>query len=139
MVVYINKEGGDEVGPIMCPLVENTDLVCQKASYSQSSTHSRLAERDSRQTIQAGLNHSNSVGSPLRGLQSNMQLVVPAKVDLFATRFNNKLPQFVSPVPDPRHGQWMHLACHGRIIWTPMPSHQQPSWAKGWGSCKIGY
>ena len=30
------------------------------------------------------------------------------QVDLFATRFNNKLPQFVSPVPDPRHGQWMH-------------------------------
>ena len=24
------------------------------------------------------------------------------KVDLFATRFNNKLPQFVSPVPDPQ-------------------------------------
>ena len=24
------------------------------------------------------------------------------RVDLFATRFNNKLPQFVSPVPDPQ-------------------------------------
>ena len=29
----------------------------------------------------------------------------------------------------PRHGQWMHSACPGRI-WTHMPSHQQPSWGK---------
>ena len=57
------------------------------------------------------------------------------QVDLFATRFNNKLPQFVSPVPDPRHEQWMHSAYHGKI-WTHMPSHQQPSWAKWWRSCR---
>ena len=35
----------------------------------------------------------------------------------------------------PRHGQWMHSVCHGRI-WTHMPSHQQPSWAKWWRSYK---
>ena len=29
----------------------------------------------------------------------------------------------------PRHGQWMHF-------WTHMPSHQQPSWAKWWRSCR---
>ena len=29
----------------------------------------------------------------------------------------------------PRHGQWMHSVCPGRI-WIHMPSHQQPSWAK---------
>ena len=30
-----------------------------------------------------------------------MQQVAPAQIDLFATRFNNKLPLFASPVPDP--------------------------------------
>ena len=29
-----------------------------------------------------------------------MQQVAPAQIDLFATKFNNKLPLFVSPVPD---------------------------------------
>ena len=33
----------------------------------------------------------------------------------------------------PRLGQWMHSACLGKI-WTHMPSHQQPSWAKWWRS-----
>ena len=30
-----------------------------------------------------------------------MQQVAPAQIDLFAMRFNNRLPVFVSPVPDP--------------------------------------
>ena len=35
----------------------------------------------------------------------------------------------------PRHGQWMHSACHGKI-WTHTSFHQQPSWAKWWKSCR---
>ena len=31
--------------------------------------------------------------------------------------------------------QWMHSVCHGKI-WTHMPSHRQPYWAKWWRSCK---
>ena len=58
-----------------------------------------------------------------------------SQVDLFAARFNNKLPQLVSPVPDPNHGERMHSVCPGKI-WTHMPSHQQPSWAKWWRSCR---
>ena len=50
------------------------------------------------------------------------------QVDLFATRFNNKLPQFVTPVPDPQ--AWAVDALSPGKIWTHMPSHQQPSWAK---------
>ena len=30
---------------------------------------------------------------------------------------------------------WIHSVCHG-WIWTHMPSHQQPSWAKWWRSCR---
>ena len=38
----------------------------------------------------------------------------------------------------PRHGQWIHSACHGKI-WILMPSHQQPSWAKWWRSCRTSH
>ena len=35
----------------------------------------------------------------------------------------------------PKHEQWMHSVCPGKI-WTLIPSHQQPSWAKWWRSCR---
>ena len=68
-------------------------MVYQEASDSQSPTHSRPAECGSRQAIQARPDHPDRVVPP-----NNMQQV--AKIDLFATRFN-KLPLFVSPIPDP--------------------------------------
>ena len=40
---------GYEVGPSVCPSVENPNLVCQETGNSQSSTHPRPAECDSRQ------------------------------------------------------------------------------------------
>ena len=67
--------------------MENLDLVYQTSSNSKSPTYPRAAECGSRQAIQTGPDHSNS-----RWHQP--------QIDLFATRFNNKLPQFVSPVPD---------------------------------------
>ena len=105
VVAYINKEGGDEIGLPVCPTVENTVLVYQAASNTQGMSHPRPAERDSRQAIQAWPYHSNRVVTSSRSVPSCMLKVASAtkkKVDLFATRFNNKLPQFVSPVPDPQ-------------------------------------
>ena len=76
----LHKQGRrDEVRPLMCPLVENTDLVCQETGYSQSSTHPQPAECDSRQAIQARSNHSNRMVSPPRGLQKDMQSVASAQ------------------------------------------------------------
>ena len=66
-----------------------------------SLTHSRPAECGSGQAIQARPDHPNRVVSPSRGLPLNLQQVALAQIDLFAMRFNNKLPLFVSPVPDP--------------------------------------
>ena len=81
--------------------MENLDLMHQKSSNSQSLTHSRPAESGSRQTVQARPDHPNRMVSPSGDLPSNMQQVAPASnIDLFATRFNNKLPLFVLPVPD---------------------------------------
>ena len=99
VVASINTRG-DEVGPSVCPSVENPDLVFQKTGYCQSPTHSRLAECASRQAIQAWPDHSNGFVSPPRGLPSNMQQVARAS-DLFATRYNSKLAQFVSLVSEP--------------------------------------
>ena len=53
--------------------MENLDLVYQEASNSQSPTHSRPAERGSRQAIQTRPDHPNRVVSPSRGLPDNMQ------------------------------------------------------------------
>ena len=89
------QRGGDEVGLSVCPTVENTVLVHQAASNPQGTSHPRPAERDRRQAIQAWPDHSNRV------VTSCSRWHQP-QVDLFATRFNNKLPQFVSPVPDPQ-------------------------------------
>ena len=86
----------------MCPSVENPDLVHQETGNSQSLTHPWLAERDSRQSIQTRSNHSNRMVPHPEVFQAICSRWHQPQVDLFATRFNNKLPQFVSPVPDPQ-------------------------------------
>ena len=79
VVAYINKEGGNEVGPPMCPTVENTDLVHQDTGDSHSSTHSRPSEHDCRQAIQTGPDYSNRMVPQPRDLPSNMQPVAQAQ------------------------------------------------------------
>ena len=75
----LHKQGRrHEVGPTLCPIMENLDMVYQETSNSQSLTHSRPAECGSRQAIQTRPDHSNRVVPPSRGLPDNMQQVVPA-------------------------------------------------------------
>ena len=93
------QRGGDEVGLPVCPTVENPVLVHQETGNSQGTSHPRPAERDSRQAIQTWPDHSKGVVPSRRAICSRWH---QPQVDLFATRFNNKLPQFVSPVPDPQ-------------------------------------
>ena len=76
--VLHKQERRHEIGPTLCPTMENLDLVYQEASNSQSPTHSRPAERGSRQAIQTRPDHQNRVVSPSRGLPNNMQQVAPA-------------------------------------------------------------
>ena len=64
MVAYMKKEAR-----------ENPDLVFHETGDTQSLTHSRLTECDSRQTIQTRPDHPDRVVSPFRVLQVNMQLV----------------------------------------------------------------
>ena len=75
----LHKQGRrNEVGPTVCPTVENLDLVFPATSNSQSSTHSRPLKCDSRQTVQAGSNHPDRVVPPSGSLPTDMHPVAPA-------------------------------------------------------------
>ena len=60
------------------PTVENPVLVHPETGYSQSATHPRLGERDTRQAIQTWPDHSNGMVPSPRGVPSYMLLVAPA-------------------------------------------------------------
>ena len=69
---------GDEVGLSVCPTVENTVLVYQETSNSQSTSHPRPSGRDSREAIQTGPDHSNRVVPSPRSIPGYMLPVAPA-------------------------------------------------------------
>ena len=75
----VHKQGrGYEVGPSMCPTMEDLDLVYQKTSDSQSPTYSGPVECGSRQAIPSRPDHSNRMVPPSRGLPDHMLQVAPA-------------------------------------------------------------
>ena len=67
-----------EVGPTVCPTVENLDMVFPKTSDSKSPAYPRPSQCDSRQTIQAGSDHPNRMVPPSRSLSTNMRSMAPA-------------------------------------------------------------
>ena len=67
-----------EVGPTVCPTVENLDMVFPKTSDSKSPAYPRPSKCDSRQTIQAGSDHPNRMVPPSGSLSTNMQSMAPA-------------------------------------------------------------
>ena len=61
----LHKQGRrHEVGPAVCPTLENLDLVFPATSNAKSPTHPRASKCDSRQTIQAGSDHPNRMHGP---------------------------------------------------------------------------
>ena len=90
-----------EVGPTVCPTLENLDPVHRETSDCKGPTHSRPFKCSGRQTIQVRPDHPNRMVPPSRFFKPLCNRWHQPQIDLFATRFNNKLPLFVSPVPDP--------------------------------------
>ena len=128
--VILKQTGRHEAGPTLCPSMENLDLVHQSSSNSQSPTHPRPAERGSRQAITSRPDHSNRMVPPSRGFPVHMQQVAPTYLPQGSTtNYLSLCHQYRTSWPL----QWTPSVCHGRI-WTLMPSHQQPSWAKWWRS-----
>ena len=66
-----------EVGPLVCPTVENLDLVHQKTSDLKGSTHPRPSECNSGQAVQTGPDHSNRMVPPSGCFSKDMQQMAP--------------------------------------------------------------
>ena len=101
VVAYINKEGGMRSGPL-CALLWRILTWCSGKQVTLKARHipgrlNVVADKLSRlgQTIQTEWSLLPEVFQALCSRWHQPQ------IDLFATRFNNKLPLFVSPVPDP--------------------------------------
>ena len=100
VVAYINKEGGMRSGPL-CALLWRILTWCTNHQVTLKARHipghlNVIADKLSRlgQTIQTEWSLLPEVFQRLCRKWHRPQ------IDLFATRFNHKLPQFVSPVPD---------------------------------------
>ena len=90
-----------EVGPTLCSTMENLYQVHQESSNSQNPTYSRPANVVADKLSKLG----QTIQTEWSLLQEVFQTICSRwhrpQIDLFAMRFNNKLPLFVSPVPDP--------------------------------------
>ena len=100
VVSYINKEGGLKSGTL-CALLWRILTWCTKNQVTLKARHipgrlNVVADKLSRlgQTIQTEWSLLPAVFKTLCNRWHQPQ------IDLFATRFNNKVPQFVSPAPD---------------------------------------
>ena len=101
-VVAYTKKGGVKLGS-MCALLRRILSWCTRKQVTLKARHipgrlNVIADKLSRlgQTIQTERSLHPEVFKAICSWWHQPQ------VDLFATRFNNKLPQFVSPVPDPQ-------------------------------------
>ena len=101
VVSYINKEGGMRSGPL-CVLLWRILTWCTRQQVTLKARHipgwlNVVADKLSRlgQTIQTEWSLLPEVFQAICNRWHRPQ------IDLFATRFNNKLPLFVSLVPDP--------------------------------------
>ena len=76
--VLHKQRRGHEVGPTVCPTVENLDLVYSTTSNSESPTHPRPSKCGSRQAIQTRSDHPDGMVPPSRSLSNVMQQMAPA-------------------------------------------------------------
>ena len=100
VVAYINKEGGMRSGPL-CALLWRILTWCSQRQVTLKARHipghlNVIADKLSRlgQIIQTEWSLLPEVFQQICNQWHQPQ------IDLFATRFNHKVPQFVSPVPD---------------------------------------
>ena len=96
------KQGGQyEVRIPLCSVMEAPVMVQSQEHHTSGAIYSGSPERDCRQAV------SSQSGNPEWSLHQEVfnllfQQWHTPEVDLFATRYNIKLPKFVSPVLDPQ-------------------------------------
>ena len=91
--VLHQQRGRYEIRVSLCPTLAASSLVSSQEDNSAGQTHSGSLECHSRQAVPAQPGDPDRVVPVSTGVQSLV-------LQLFATRFNHKLPKFVSPVPD---------------------------------------
>ena len=75
----LHQQGGrHEVGPTLCPTLENLDLVHRETSDSEGLTHSRPLKYSGRQTVQTGTDHPNRMVPPSRSFPSPVRQMASA-------------------------------------------------------------
>ena len=86
----------------MCPPLEASVLVPPQGNSHGSKAHFQALKYNSRQIGQAPTNHPDRVVLISAGVQSlsRCSRLVRPQIDLFATRFDHKLPKLLSLVQD---------------------------------------
>ena len=115
-----------EVGPTLCPTVEDLGLVYQETRNSQSPTHTRPTKRDSRQAIQVRPDHSDRVVSPSRGIRGNMQQVALASDRPICHQFQQQVASICVPdarSPGPSSGRTQFAMGRSGCIRLPTSGH----------------
>ena len=103
-ILLHQQRGRYEIRLSLCRPLETSVLVSPQRNSAEGSTHTGSLECNSGQAVST--QPSDSVGMvPLSTSQLAFNLLCSKwarpQIDLFATRFNHKLPKFVSLVPDP--------------------------------------
>ena len=118
VVSYINKQGGTR-SMSLCRQTKQLLLMCQQEGITLISRHipgklNVLADVLSRPTQMSGTEWSLH----LSVLQAITQEWGIPTLDLFAKRWNHKLPLFVSPVPDPSAMAVNALSMSWKAVWA---------------------
>ena len=72
-----------------------------QGNFTKGSPHPGLSECDTGQPFRQGQGPTDRVVSSSQNFSKDLSNLAQTKVDMFATKMNNKLPLSVSPVPDP--------------------------------------
>ena len=104
----LHQQGrGHEVGPTVCPTLDNLDLRNRETSDSKGPTHSRPLKCSGRQTVQIGTDHPNRMVPPSGGFPGPVQ-----QVALASNRYLcHEIQQQVAPVCITSSGS--HFHCSG--------------------------
>ena len=94
------QRGRYEIRLSLCPPLETPVLVSPQRHSSEGTTHSGSVECDGRQAAQTQPSDPDRVVPISAGVQSLVLQIGPATCRP-VSRFNHKLPKFVSPVPHP--------------------------------------
>ena len=99
VVSYINKEGGMKFDSL-CALLWRLLSWCHPRKIVLRARHIPGCLNVIAEKLQTQSGDTDRVVPISAGFSSLVFQMGPSRVDLFATRFNHRLPKFVSPVPD---------------------------------------